>query len=259
MTLLDVHKTQTFPSHRITQEFSLYRLAPQLLVTGAHESFPASRFLWQWCTNDFWSELATCDYWATPWRVGERTLDWESGAHPQWPSRSSVWPRDPLFTVWPQEASLVSCHSSILFSLVLTLSLLPSLHRYLHSHSMSNVLLPEYFSLPYVPSSCSFSKARQTPTRLSSPKSYLLLQEAFPDYPSRSSVLLQNSIYNSLIALRILMIIMAKHLLITYYVLGSILNTLQRLPYLILTVTPWRKYHYYPHFTEMSTEDQGFR
>ena len=47
VTLLDVHKTQTFPSHRITQEFSLYRLAPWLLVTGAHESFPASRFLWQ--------------------------------------------------------------------------------------------------------------------------------------------------------------------------------------------------------------------
>lgn len=33
VTLLDAHKIQTFPFHRLMQEFSLYRLAPRLLVT----------------------------------------------------------------------------------------------------------------------------------------------------------------------------------------------------------------------------------
>lgn len=33
VTLLDAHKIQTFPFHKLMQESSLYRLAPFLLVT----------------------------------------------------------------------------------------------------------------------------------------------------------------------------------------------------------------------------------
>ena len=75
---------------------------------------------------------------------------------------------------------LVSCRSSILLSC----SPLPrpSPPGHLHSHYVSNPLFPEYVSLPYVPLSSSFNKARQTPTHLSNPKSFLFFQEAFPDY-----------------------------------------------------------------------------
>lgn len=92
-------------------------------------------------------------------------------------------------------------------------------------------------SLPYVPlvwqgkCPCICEAPNHTPLPGNIPR---LLQSCLV---ACLSISLPNSVHTSLIALRILMIIMAKHLLITYYVLG-ILNTLERLPYLILIVTP---------------------
>lgn len=56
-------------------------------------------------------------------------------------------------------------------------------HSFPHSHFISNARFLDYLSLPCVSSNSSFSNTRQIPT-LSNSKSYLLFQEAFPDYPS---------------------------------------------------------------------------
>ena len=106
-----------------------------------------------------------------PWKVGAETLGGDQGHILNDPS-------GPLNLA--PGGLLVSCHSSILLSR--SPLPLPSPRVHLHSHYMSNPLFPEYVSLPYVPLSSSFNKARQTPTHLSNPKSFLFFQEAFPDY-----------------------------------------------------------------------------
>lgn len=135
----------------------------------------------------------------------ERTLGWKSRLilkGPQGPlsdCRTLSSQPDP-----GRPFSLVSsCHPSILLSLALPLT---CPHMHLHSHYMSNTLSLDHISLPCVPSSSSLSNARQTPTHLPSPSSYLLFQEACSD--SLGHILLQHSVHT---ALRILMIIMAKH------------------------------------------------
>lgn len=105
---------------------------------------------------------------------------------------------------------LVSCHSSILLSR--SPLPLPSPHGHLHSHYMSNSLFPEYISLPYVPlSSPSIKPGKlllicQTPNHFSSSRKH---SQTAPI--TCSSIALQNRVHNSLISLRILIIITAKH------------------------------------------------
>ena len=164
-------KIQTLPSHRIIPEFSLYRLAPWLLVTGACESFPASVFLWQWCTNAFWSKLVTCDYQATPWKVGAGTLDWDQG-------HIFNDPPGPLSEPGRRRPSglLPFIHPA------LTLSSSSSLSPWASSFPLHEQLtLPRIHFSALCSLELSFNKVRQTPTHLSNPKSFLFFQEAFPD------------------------------------------------------------------------------
>lgn len=100
--------------------------------------------------------------------------------HTQWSSRSSVCLQDSLFTIWPLEGFLSGL-------------LLPSIHSALSGSHMSphapsfpfhEHILPRFDLSACVPSSSFLSNVCLTPIPLSSPKSYLLFQEGFPDYPS---------------------------------------------------------------------------
>lgn len=166
------------------------------------------------------------------------TLDWESGAHPQWSPRSSdcetlssrPGPRRPFFLAYP-------CIHQFCFLWPSPPPLSPFL---IHPC----VPVTQQHSLPGIRLSalCSLSSARQTSTPMSSSKSHLLFQEAFPDRSSHTYSLLFCTLAEQCShlshTLRKALKIMAQHLPITYDVLRSILNTSQRLSYLILTATP---------------------
>lgn len=159
VTWLDAMIIQTFPSHRIIQEFSLHRLAPFLLVTKESGVISCSLLYVNDVQMVFWSALVICIYWATPRRAVVRTLNWESGVHPQWSSRASasVWLWDPLFTAWPQKAFLsgLSCTHPFC-SLTLTCSPLSTPHTHVLSHHINSITLPGI----YLFALCSLGLAR---------------------------------------------------------------------------------------------------
>lgn len=183
VTLLDAHKIQTFPFHRLMQEFSLYRLAPRLLVTKEsmihflHACFYDSAVQMPSSLN--WLliiiEPHQGGWWQEPWIENRgsysmvlQVLCLTAGLHLHnlAPGGLSLWSPPaihPFSFLW-----LSLCHMS------------PHAPSFpVHEHT-----LPRFDLSACVPSSSFLSIVWLTPTHVSSPKSYLLFQEGFPDYPS---------------------------------------------------------------------------
>lgn len=137
------------------------------------------------------------------------------GAHPRWSPRSSVWLQDPVFTTWPQEAFLSGLllpptHSALSSSPPPT-----SPHRYLHSLFMSNTLpRPRLYLCLAFP--LALPSAMQSKLLFTCQASNHTTSSGKHSRLPQSHRFLWNCVHTSLTALRILMIIMAKHVLITY-------------------------------------------